>query len=63
MIAGALLSLFAAVVLAVIFLALVSRANRLDDEDAPKTITPPAYDEPLGDQVDVRGILNRYAED
>lgn len=49
-------------------LAIMARLNRLeaDDEDGgPKTILigPAQDDEPLGDMVDVGGIVKRYAED
>lgn len=61
-----ILSLAAASLLGVVLLAILARLNGADDEpeDGPPTILiGPAEQEPLGDQVDVRGILKRYAGD
>lgn len=55
-----LLSLFAALILAVIFLAIVARANRLRDDDGPDTIIIPPAEEPLGERVDVRALMKRW---
>lgn len=58
-----------ALALAIVFLAVLARLNGTDDEpheDGPPTIIiPPAEPdpEPMGDQVDVRAILHRYAGD
>lgn len=51
--------------LSVVFVAAISRANRLEDDGPPTIIIPPADPdpEPMGDQVDVRAILHRYAGD
>lgn len=55
--------LAAALALAVVFLAVVARLNRLDDEpDGPPTILIEAPDEPLGDQVDVGAIIRRFGD-
>lgn len=56
--------LAAALALAVAFLAILARLNGDDqDTDPPTIIIPPVEDPPLGDQVDVRAILNRYTGD
>lgn len=49
--------LAAALILAIVFLALIARINDGDDAETPP---PPTEPEPLGDQVDVRAILRRY---
>ena len=55
--------------LSVIFVAAISRANRLEDDGPDTILIPPAEPDPepdqeaIGDQVDVRGILKRYAGD
>lgn len=51
--------------LSVVFVAAISRANHLEDDGPPTIIIPPAEPdpEPMGDQVDVRAILHRYAGD
>lgn len=57
--------LSAAVLLALAFLALIARLNgpEDDDDDGEQTsiIEAPA-DEPLGDQVDIKGLMRRYSE-
>ena len=58
-----ILGLAAAGFLGVILLAILARLNGRDDEadDGPPTILiGPAEPAPLGEQVDVRGILRRY---
>lgn len=58
-----ILGLAAAGFLGVILLAILARLNGRDDEadDGPPTfLIGPAEPEPLGEQVDVRGILRRY---
>lgn len=56
--------LSAAVLLALAFLALIARLNGPEDEDdGEKTIpTEAPDDEPLGDQVDIKGLMRRYSE-
>lgn len=61
----AFLATFAgAVALAVVFLAVIARLNRLDDDDpaGPPTILIEAPDEPMGDQVDVGAIIRRFGD-
>jgi hypothetical protein len=57
--------LSAAVLLALAFLALIARLNGPEDDDDDVEQTPiieaPA-DEPLGDQVDIKGLMRRYSE-
>jgi hypothetical protein len=57
--------LSAAVLLALAFLALIARLNGPEDDDDDVEQTPiieaPA-DEPLGDQVDIKGLMRRYGE-
>lgn len=56
----------AAALLALVFLALVARLNHAEDDDGePAILIGPAEPdpEPMGDQVDVRAILNRYSGD
>lgn len=56
--------LSAAVLLALAFLALIARLNGPEDEDDGEQtpiIEAPA-DEPLGDQVDIKGLMRRYSE-
>ena len=51
--------------LALAFLALIARLNGPEDDDDDGEQTPiieaPA-DEPLGDQVDIKGLMRRYGE-
>lgn len=53
--------------LSVVFIAAVSRANRLDDDDPPSIVIPSAQEPDVpahyGDMVDVGEVLRRYAED
>ncbi len=47
-------------------MALMARMNQQEDEHGPKTIlsgTTAQEGEPLGDMVDVGGIVKRYTED
>ena len=59
-----ILGLAAAGFLGVILLAILARLNGRDDEaddgPPPTILIGPAEPEPLGEQVDVRGILRRY---
>lgn len=56
--------LSAAVLLALAFLALIARLNGPEDEDEgePTIIIQAPDDEPLGDQVDIKGLMRRYSE-
>ena len=56
--------LSAAVLLALAFLALIARLNGPEDEDKgePTIIVQAPDDEPLGDQVDIKGLMRRYGE-
>lgn len=56
--------LSAAVLLALAFLALIARLNGPEDEDEgePTIIIQAPDDEPLGDQVDIKGLMRRYGE-
>lgn len=53
-----------AVLLAIAFLALVARLNGPEDEDdgEPTIIIQAPDDEPLGEQVDIKGLMRRYSE-
>lgn len=53
-----------AVLLAIAFLALVARLNGPEDEDdgEPTILIQAPDDEPLGDQVDIKGLMRRYSE-
>lgn len=58
-----ILGLAAAGFLGVILLAILARLNGRDDEadgGQATILIGPAEPEPLGEQVDVRGILRRY---
>lgn len=56
--------LSAAVLLALAFLALIARLNGPEDEDEgePTILIETPADEPLGDQVDIKGLMRRYSE-
>lgn len=56
--------LSAAVLLALAFLALIARLNGPEDEDDgdPTIIIHAPDDEPLGEQVDIKGLMRRYSE-
>ena len=57
--------LSAAVLLALAFLALIARLNGPEDDDDDGEQTPlieAPDDEPLGDQVDIKGLMRRYSE-
>lgn len=53
-----------AVLLAIAFLALVAKLNGPEDEDdgEPTILIQAPDDEPLGDQVDIKGLMRRYGE-
>lgn len=53
-----------AVLLAIAFLALVARLNGPEDDDdgEPTIIIQAPDDEPLGEQVDIKGLMRRYSE-
>jgi len=53
-----------AVLLAIAFLALVAKLNGPEDEDdgEPTILIQAQDDEPLGDQVDIKGLMRRYGE-
>ena len=53
-----------AVLLAIAFLALVAKLNGPEDEDdgEPTILIQAPEDEPLGDQVDIKGLMRRYSE-
>ena len=53
-----------AVLLAIAFLALVARLNGPEDDDVgePTIIIQAPDDEPLGEQVDIKGLMRRYSE-
>lgn len=56
--------LSAAVLLALAFLAIIARLNGPEDEDdgEPTILIQAPDDEPLGDQVDIKGLMRRYGE-
>jgi len=53
-----------AVLLAIAFLALVARLNGPEDDDdgEPTILIQAPDDEPLGEQVDIKGLMRRYSE-
>lgn len=53
-----------AVLLAIAFLALVAKLNGPEDEDdgEPTILIQAPDDEPLGDQVNIKGLMRRYGE-